>query len=133
MTFAIGQSPKYLSIIDSKHPSSKSTSVSATQLAKAEVLIVATLAGIRIFVIGHDLNTFSFKVERLLPEEKVMEDKAVHPENAETPIVLTLAGMLMAVKLVQLLNADSPIDVNASGSSSDIRPLQEANAELPMV
>ena len=55
------------------------------------------------------------------------------PENAEYPILVTLSGILMLVKPVQLQNASSPILVTPFGMLMFVRLLQLRNACIPML
>ena len=46
--------------------------------------------------------------------------KPMHPENAQSPIDVTLSGMLILVKPMQPENAHSPIDVTSSGITTSV-------------
>ena len=91
--------------------SSNDTVCRALQDANAVEEIVATFAGIRMFVMIHSLKTLSFSAERFAPFSKVTVDSAVHPEKAEAPIVVTLAGIVIVDKDLQPEKALAPIVV----------------------
>ena len=91
--------------------SSKDTVCKALQYANAVEEIVATFAGIRMFVMIHFLKTLSFSAERFDSFSKVTVDNAVHPEKADAPIVVTLAGIVIVDIEVQPEKALAPIVV----------------------
>ena len=57
----------------------------------------------------------------------------LQPENAEPPILLTLSGIVMLVKLVQPRNTEPPILVTPSGITTLVKPLQSWNVSFPML
>jgi hypothetical protein len=59
--------------------------------------------------------------------------RALQYLNAESPIVVTFAGIVMLVSLEQDLNASLPIIVRFSGSSTLVSPVQLWNAWLSIV
>ena len=80
--------------------------------------------------------------------------KPVQPENAPSPIDVTLFGIVMLVRLVQLakpftlvtpfcmvtlvkpvqrLNAEPPIDITLLGIVMLVKPVQSENAERPIL
>ena len=59
--------------------------------------------------------------------------RLVQPENVESPMAVTPAGILILVRLVQLLNAVVPIEVTPVGIEILVSTLQPAKALLPMV
>jgi hypothetical protein len=62
----------------------------------------------------------------------VTEVKPLHPENAHTPIEVTLEGIVTEVKAEQSSNAPSPIEVTLSGIVTEVKPLHPENAFFPI-
>lgn len=63
----------------------------------------------------------------------VMEVKPEQPEKAEPPILLTLLGIVTEVRPEQRENADCPMLVTLLGIVTEVRPEQPEKAELPML
>ena len=59
--------------------------------------------------------------------------RLLQPENADLPMLVTLAGILILVRLLQKENADLPMLVTLSGISMLVRLLQFRNASFPML
>ena len=57
----------------------------------------------------------------------------MQPENAQSPIVVTLSGIVTLVRLSQPLNAEFPIVVTLSGIVTLARLSQRLNAYSPIV
>ena len=53
---------------------------------------------------------------------------ALHTPFSALPILVTLAGIVTRVRLVQLANADMPIDVTLSGMVTALKPVHPAKA-----
>ena len=63
----------------------------------------------------------------------VKEAKLEHQLNAPLPIIVTLLGMLMEVRLEQPEKAESPILDKPKGKSTDVKLKQESNTASPIV
>ena len=59
--------------------------------------------------------------------------KLVQPSNAQSPILVTLFGIVILVKLVQPLNADSPILVTLFGIVILVKLVHQLNADSPTI
>src|SRR5262245_39820497 len=59
--------------------------------------------------------------------------KAVHPEKALLPMLVTLLGIIALVRLVQTKKAQSPILARLSGIDTFLRLRQSRKAEYAMV
>jgi hypothetical protein len=57
----------------------------------------------------------------------VTDVKPLQPENAFSPIEVTLDGMVTDVKPLQPSNASSPIEVTPDGMVTDVKPLERSN------
>ena len=64
----------------------------------------------------------------------VTDVRPVQPSNAYLPILVTLDGMVIEVRLVQPLNTKEAMTVSWLFSSNiiDVRPVQPSNALKPM-
>ena len=91
----------------------RSPLVIVTVLSWLLLMWFAANAGIVAVSIGQPLNAESPMLVTL--SGIVIEVKPVQPENAEPPILVTLAGIVIEVKLTLSLNAYSPIPVTVSG------------------
>ena len=58
--------------------------------------------------------------------------KPLQWENAQSPIEVTLLGIVMFVKPVQPQNAQLPIEVTLSGIVIPVKPVQPKNASFPI-
>ena len=56
----------------------------------------------------------------------------LQPENAESPMLATLFGIVTLVSPLQPENAEDPMPVTLSGIVTHVRLLQPENAEDPM-
>ena len=65
--------------------------------------------------------------------ENAIPVKLLQPKNADSPILVTLSGIVMLFRLLQLENAESPILVTLSGIAISVSLLQPKNAEFPML
>ncbi len=63
----------------------------------------------------------------------VMLIRLLHPENAEEPMLVTPSGIVMLVRLPHPENAPSPMLVTLSGIVMLVRLLQYENALSPML
>ena len=63
--------------------------------------------------------------------EKLTVVRAEQSQNASSPILVTLSGMVILVRK-QSSNAEFPILVTLSGMVILVRPEQPANAEFPI-
>ena len=63
----------------------------------------------------------------------VMFVRLVQFSNAQPPMLVTLSGIVMLLRLTQPLNVDSPILVTLSGSVMLSRLVQPQNAIFPML
>ena len=59
--------------------------------------------------------------------------RALQPENAYEPILVSVSGMVMLLRALHPLNALLPIDVTASGTTISLSAVQFSNVLLPMV
>ena len=59
--------------------------------------------------------------------------KLLQRENAESPMIVTLSGIVMLVKLLQSSNARNPIVVTLFGIVMLVKSLQNLNAESHIV
>jgi hypothetical protein len=66
-------------------------------------------------------------------EGMVMPVRLVQPEKAKLPIAVTLAGMDIPVRLVQPEKAELPMLVTLEGMVMPVRPVQSEKAELLML
>ena len=55
------------------------------------------------------------------------------PPNTPSPILVTLLGMVMLVRLVQSLNAELLISVTPFEMAMSVKPVQLRNASVPML
>jgi hypothetical protein len=62
----------------------------------------------------------------------VMELRLLHPENASSPIAVTLVGMVMELRLLHPENALPPIAVTLVGMVMELRLLHPSNTLSPM-
>jgi len=60
-----------------------------------------------------------------------MAVKPVQPENAPSPIPVTLDGRAIDVRPVQPENAEFPIPVTLDGRATDVRPAGQTTTVLP--
>ena len=111
------------------------------QPQKADVPMLVTLAGIVAVVrLGRQAiavslltNTPSYSFSKSAAPQFSLSrqvllfikfaDSNMHPENAILPMLVTLVGMVMAVRLKQSLNASFPMLVNPSGRVMEARLL----------
>ena len=62
-----------------------------------------------------------------------MDFKPVHSKKAEFPMLVTLLGIVIEVKLEQLEKVLSPMLVRPSPMNTEVRPEHELKAEFPML
>ena len=62
-----------------------------------------------------------------------MDSKEEQPQNALSPIEVTLAGITIDFKEVQPLNALSPIEVTLSGMTVDLQPTSSLLVAVSMI
>ena len=71
------------------------------------------------------------------PLPMVTEVKPLHKplqsEKAESPMIVTLSGMVIEVNPVQPRKAPSPMLVTLSGMAIEVKPLQPRKAPSPML
>ena len=101
-----------------------------------------TLLGITVFIqpainVLEDLSIIALQLLResyfVFPLETVIEVKPLQRENAPEPMVVTLLGMVMLVRLEQPSNAPEPMVVTLLGMVTLVRLEQPLNAPEPMV
>mgnify|MGYP003327605298 CR=1 FL=1 len=63
----------------------------------------------------------------------VTEVRAVQPEKAEPPMLVTLLEMVTEVRPLQPLKADCPMLVTLLGIVTEVKPLQPEKAESPIL
>ena len=63
----------------------------------------------------------------------VIDVRLVQPQNAPAPILVTLSGIVIALRLLQLENAASPILVTLLGIVTEKKLSQYANATPPIL
>ena len=113
--------------------SSNDTVCSTLQDANAVEEIVATFAGIRMFVMIHSLKTLSFSAESFDSFSKVTVDNTVHPEKVDAPIIVTLVGIVIVDNAVHPEKAEAPIVVTLAGIVIVDKDLQPEKAPAPIV
>ena len=103
-----------------------------TTLCKSVLsMLDMAIAGIVASAIGQPLNAFSPMLVTL--SGIVMLVKLLQLANAYAPMLVTLSGIVMLVKLLQPLKVELPILVTLSGIVMLVKLLQLAKAELPML
>ena len=67
-----------------------------------------------------------------LPVATLMEDSEWQPRNADNPILLTAAGILMLLRAEQPRNAAEPIEVRLAGRLTPVSEIHPEKAALPI-
>ena len=81
-------------------------------------------------------RVFLLKVDELILNGFVISEITIgksNHENASSPILVTLFGMVTEVRLEQPLNASSPILVTLFGMVIEVRLAQLLNALIPIL
>jgi len=111
------------------------------QPAKATIPMLVTLEGIIVFLhpATNVLVAVSMMALQLFRESYTlfaastwMAVKLLQPQNAASPMLVTLEGMVMEVRPLQSWKALFPMLVTDFGMLMEVKPLQPQKAKFPM-
>ena len=103
--------------------------IDSTLLGMEDVAHATTSLFVLVLIIALQLLRESYTV---LPEATVIEDRLVQLQNGTPSILVTLSGIVIAVKPVHMLNAAQPMDVTLLGMVTEVKLLHKLKALFPM-